>query len=102
MIQISIVLGLLILAVVLFSMERISIDVVTLLLLMALVLTGILTPAEAFNGFSNDIIIILASIFVLSGALQKSGIMDAVAARLHNIGRGSTNRLLLALMLMVL
>lgn len=101
MIQISIVLGLLILAVVLFSMERISVDVVTLLLLMALVLTGILTPAEAFEGFSNDIIIILTSIFVLSGALQKSGIMDAVAAHLNKIGRGSTNRLLLSLMLLV-
>jgi di/tricarboxylate transporter len=101
MIQISIVLGLLILAVVLFSTEKLSVDVITLFLLMALVVTGILTPAEAFSGFSNDIIIILASIFVISGSLQKSGVMDAVAARLHSIARAGQSRLLLAVMILI-
>src|ERR1044071_2007427 len=96
--QIIIVLGLLGLAIALFSLEKLSVDVVTLLLLMALVVTGILTPEEAFAGFSNEIIIILASIFVISGALQKSGVMDAIGARLHAVGRGSTNRLLLIVM----
>lgn len=101
MIQISIVLGLLIISIVLFSMEKFSVDVITLFLLIVLVATGILTPAEAFAGFSSDIIIILASIFVISGALQKSGVMDAVAASLHNIARVSKNRLLLTIMIMI-
>jgi di/tricarboxylate transporter len=99
--QIVIVLGLLVLAIALFSMEKLSVDVVTLLLLMALVMTNILTPQEAFAGFSNDIIIVLASIFVISGALQKSGILDAIGARLQAIARGSTNRLLVLMMTMV-
>lgn len=99
--QIAIVLGLLIIAVVLFSTEKLSVDVVTLLLLMALVITNILTPQEAFAGFSNDIIIILASIFVISGALQKSGIMDAIGARLHKVARGSFNRLLFVVMVLI-
>jgi di/tricarboxylate transporter len=99
--QIAIVLGLLLLAVILFAMERLSVDVITLLLLMALVVTGILTPLEAFAGFSNDIIIILASIFIISGALQHSGIMDTVAARLYQFARGSSNRLLLAVMVII-
>jgi di/tricarboxylate transporter len=101
MIEISITLGLLILAIVLFSMEKFSVDVITLFLLIMLVVTGILTPAEAFADFSNDIIIILASIFVISGALQKSGVMDAVAASLHSIARVSKNRLLLAIMALI-
>jgi di/tricarboxylate transporter len=95
--QIAIVLGLLAAAIVLFAIERISVDIVTLLVLIALVLTRILTPAEAFAGFSNDIIVILASIFVLSGAIQQSGLMDAVAARIHRVARGGEGRLVLVL-----
>ncbi|MBI3950955.1 MAG: SLC13 family permease [Acidobacteria bacterium] len=96
--QIAIVLGLLILSIILFAMERISVDIITLLLLIALVVTGVLTPEEAFAGFSNDIIIILVSIFVLSGALQRTGIMDVIGVHLHKIAGGNTNRLLLTLM----
>ncbi len=99
--QIAIVLGLLLLAIVLFAMERLSVDVTTLLLIMGLVVTGILTPVEAFAGFSNDIIIILASIFVISGALQQSGIMDVAAASLYKFARGSKNRLVLAVMIII-
>jgi di/tricarboxylate transporter len=99
--QIAIVFGLLVAAIVLFSMERISVDIITLMLLIGLIVSGILTPEEAFSGFSNDIIIILVSIFILSGSLQQSGIMDAVGARLYQIAGGSTNRLMLALMTIV-
>ena len=98
MMQIAIVLGLLILSIVLFALEKISIDIITLMLLIALVVAGILKPEEAFAGFSNEIIIILASIFVLSGALQRSGIIDAMGARLHKVAGGSQNSLLLAIM----
>ena len=96
--QIAIVLGLLVLALVLFATEKLAVDVLTLLLLTVLVGAGVLAPAEAFAGFSSDIIVILGSIFVLSGALQETGLLDAVGARLTRIGRGSSNRLLLALM----
>ena len=96
--QIALVLGLLVLALVLFATEKLAVDVLTLLLLTVLVGAGVLAPAEAFAGFSSDIIVILGSIFVLSGALQETGLLDAVGARLTRIGRGSSNRLLLALM----
>jgi di/tricarboxylate transporter len=96
--QIGIVLGLLILAIVLFASEKFSVDIVTLFLLMVLVGAGILTPAEAFAGFSNDIIIILASIFILTGALLRTGVMDALGRYLYRLAGGSPNGLLLAVM----
>lgn len=96
--QIAIVLGLLALAIVLFWLEIISIDIVTLLLLVGLVLAGVLSPSEAFSGFSSDIIVIIASIFVISGALQQNGVMDAVGTWLHRLAGGSYDRLLLAFM----
>jgi di/tricarboxylate transporter len=41
-----------------------------------LVVTGILTPAEAFSGFSGDIIVILVSIFIISGAWRQTGVEE--------------------------
>ena len=68
--DILLVLGLLGIATLLFTLEWLSVDLVTLLLLTALILLRILTPEEAFAGFGNEIIIILSSIFVLSGVLE--------------------------------
>lgn len=99
--QIMMVLGLLVLALVLFSLETISVDLVTLLMLIGLVGFGILTPAEAFAGFSNDIIIIIASIFVLSAALQQTGVMDATGTYILKVAGHSRNRLLVILMAVV-
>ena len=93
--------GLLVVAIVLFAMEKLSVDIITLLLLLALVLSGILTPAESFAGFSDDIIVILGSIFVISGALQRSGIMDALGAQLQRYAAGSSNRLIFMVMMIV-
>jgi len=95
---IAYVLGLLLVAIVLFATEKISVDVITVGLLVALVMGGILTPTEAFEGFSNEIIIILGSIFVISGALQATGVLDVLGSRLMKIASGSTSRLLLILM----
>jgi di/tricarboxylate transporter len=92
--KIGIVLGLLVLAIVLFAMERLSVDLITLILLLILIGTRILSPADAFAGFSEDIIIMLASIFVIGGALQATGIMDALAVKLTRIGGSNENRLL--------
>lgn len=74
----AIVIGLLVIAIILFTTERLSVDVVTLLILIVLVLTGILDSREAFEAFSSDFIIMLASIFVITTAIESSGIMDFV------------------------
>lgn len=99
--HIAIVLGLLVLVIVLFAMETLSVDVLTLLLLLTMIVVGILTPEEAFRGFSTDIIIILASIFVISGALQQTGVVDAVGARLLRYAGTSETRLMLVMMITV-
>jgi di/tricarboxylate transporter len=94
-----VVLGLLVLAIVLFALEVLSVDVIALSMLLALVATGVLSPATAFAGFSEDIIVMLASIFVLGGALQETGVLDAIAGKLTRLASGSENRLVLLLLL---
>lgn len=78
--EIALVLGLLIVAIIIFASERFSVDVVTLVFLVVLILAGILTPREAFEGFSSDFMIVLASIFILSGALSETGLLDRIGA----------------------
>ena len=85
---IAIVIVLLFVAVVLFATERIPIDIVTILLVIALVVTGVLTAGEAFAGFGNDIVITISGLFILTGGLVKTGVIDVVGRRLHRIAGG--------------
>lgn len=95
---IFLVLFLLVAVVAVFSKEWVPVDVATLLLLCVLVLLRILNIEEAFSGFSNDIIIILGSIFVLSGALMKGGVMDHLGAVISRLAGGSQTKVLLCVM----
>lgn len=99
--QIGVVLSLLLIAVVLFAMEKLSVDIITMILLITLIMVGILTPNEAFAGFSQDIIIILGSIFIISGALQRTGVLDAMGAPLQRLASRSDTLMLLAVMSIV-
>jgi di/tricarboxylate transporter len=84
---------LLLVALVLFATEKIPIDVVTILLVIGLVLTGTLDVSEAFAGFGNDIVITIAGLFVLTGGLVKTGVVDLVGRRLHRIAGGNEFKL---------
>ncbi len=99
--EIVLVLSLLVIGVILFSTEMFSVDIITLLLLIGLVLFGILSPEQAFAGFSSDIIIILASIFIISGALQRTGFIDVIGHRVLGFSGASPNRFLLVMMSVV-
>ena len=63
---IATVLVLLVVAVALFASEKIPIDVVTIMLVIGLVLTGTLTAGEAFAGFGNDIVITIGGLFIVA------------------------------------
>lgn len=86
--EIAFVLTLLLGALILFARETLPVDIVTLLALLALMISGILTPQEAFAGFGSEIIIILASVFVISGALRESGVVDWLGSALDRVSKG--------------
>jgi di/tricarboxylate transporter len=94
------VLVLLFIALVLFATERIPIDIVTILLVIGLIVTGTLTVGEAFAGFGNDIVITISGLFILTGGLVKTGVIDIIGRRLHRIAGGNEFRLT-ALIMMV-
>jgi len=97
--EIALVLTLLGVAVVLFATEKLSVEIVTLLILIVLASVRIITPEEAFAGFSSDFIIIIASIFIISAALEETGILDFAVVRLAELAKKSKNMLLFVVML---
>ena len=66
------------LAVVFFIWGRVRYDVVALGALLAGVLVGLIPAREAFSGFSNDVVVIIASALVVSAAISRSGVMEAL------------------------
>ncbi|MCX2739869.1 SLC13 family permease [Pontibacter anaerobius] len=96
--EIALVLTLLVIAVVLFATEKLSIEIVTLLMLIILASSRIITAEEAFKGFSSDFIIIIAAIFILSAALQETGILDFAVVRMVRLAHQSTSLMLLTVM----
>ncbi len=78
------ILTLLILAAALYSFvsERLAPDVTALLALLALLLTGVLTPYEAFSGFSHPATISVAAVLVLSAGVERTGALTFIARRL--------------------
>jgi di/tricarboxylate transporter len=97
--QIAIVLSLLAAGIALFISEKLSVDVVTLLLLLGLMFGGVLTPDEAFAGLSSDVVVVLATIFVLCGAVQDSGVLNVVSNALIRLAGKSQTRLRVLMML---
>ena len=99
--QIAMVLGLLVLAIFLFASEKFSVDIITIFLLLVLAGTRIITPEEAFSGFGSDFVMTLVSIYIISGALQRTGVLDYMGARLVKASRMSVQWLTFYVMIMV-
>ncbi len=64
----------------LFISERLRVDVTAMLILLALVLTGVLDGKQALSGFASEPAIIVAAVFVISGALAATGITEQLGA----------------------
>jgi di/tricarboxylate transporter len=95
-----IVISLLIIAVIAFATEKISVDLVTLGMLCVLVLCGILRVDQAFAGFGDRVIVLLASIFIIGAALRETGILDAMGGLLAR-GLGTRPALLQTVLMAV-
>lgn len=98
--QIAIVLSLLFVALVLFATERIPIDIVAIVLVLLLVISGTLSASEAFAGFGNDIVITISGLFILTGGLARTGVIDVVGRRLQGIA-GNNEFRMAAMVMMV-
>lgn len=90
--------GLLVVAVLLLVSSRVRPDLVAFLVLALLPLTGAVSFPEALSGFSRSVVITIIGLFILSQALEDTGVVQWIADHLRAIGGGSEARLVLLFM----
>ncbi|GAB4375318.1 MAG: SLC13 family permease [Salibacteraceae bacterium] len=88
-------------AIVLFITEKLSVDLVALLIIAAFVITGVISPMEGISGFSNPATLTVAFMFVLSAAILKTGSLQYVTGLLTRTFRDHHQRGIIYLMGMV-
>ncbi len=89
----------LVLTVSLFVWGRPRADITALCALALLLLSGILTPAEALAGFSNQVVIMMAGLFVVGGAILQTGLAKAASQRIMHVAGHSTTAMFLLVVL---
>jgi di/tricarboxylate transporter len=96
--QMLIVFGVLACAVGLFAWGRPRADVVAVLVVLALMLSRVLTPQESLAGFGDPVVILIAAIFIVGEALVDTGVAHRLGEAVLKAGRGSETRLIVLIM----
>ena len=86
-------------ALLLLISDRIRVDVIALMVLGTLALTGLVTPTEALSGFSSPAVITVWAVFIMSGALARSGIANKIGRQVLRVAGNGEARLIAAIML---
>lgn len=100
-IEAMLVIGLVFSAVILFATERLPVDLTAMIIMGAMLLSGIITPQDAIAGFSNPATVTVGAMFVLSAGLFKTGAVNLLGGTLSRLGRTSFWLVLVVMMLMV-
>jgi di/tricarboxylate transporter len=98
--QMLIVFGVLVGAVGLFAWGRPRADVVAILVVLALMLTRVLTPQESLAGFGDPVVILIAAIFIVGQALVNTGIAHRLGEVVLKAGGRNETRLIVLIMLL--
>jgi di/tricarboxylate transporter len=98
-IEIALVLSILLIALILFVTEALRMDLVALLVLGTLGVSGLVSPAQAVSGFSNAAVITVWAMFILSEGLTRTGIANILGQQLLRVsGRGEISLILVVML----
>jgi hypothetical protein len=95
------VLSLLLIAIILFATGKVRMDAVALFVIVAFVLSGTLTLPEAFSGFSDPNVILIAALFIIGDGLVRTGVATIMGAWLVKVAGSSETKMLIYLMVTV-
>lgn len=99
--EMILVLAVLGVAILLFASDRVRLDIVAIMVLLALVMSGVLTVEEGLAGFSDSVVVMIAGLFVVGEALAATGIALAMGKWLLRVGGTSETRLIALIMVVV-
>lgn len=97
-IEMWLVVGILLTAVILFISEKVRVDVVALGVVVLLMLTGILTTSEALAGFSSTAVLTIGALFIVGGGVMNTGLAGTIGRRILTISGSDERRLIVVLM----
>jgi len=84
-------------AVFLFVVEWIRVDVVAILIMVGLPLVGLVTPAEAFSGLSSNAVVSIIAVIIIGAGLDKTGVVNNLVAPVLKIAGSSPSRIVIAI-----
>ena len=93
-----ILVGVIAVTLVIIVFDLLRADLTAILVLAVLPLTGLVTVQEAFSGFSRSVVITIIGLFIITQALEDSGVVAWIADRVRHVGAGSESRLILLFM----
>jgi di/tricarboxylate transporter len=97
--QIALTLAIIVAALVIFATEKLRVDVVALLVLLTLALTGLVEPKEVFAGFANSAVVTVWAVYIVSGGLFKTGVADMLGKFILRLSGENEVRLIGVIML---
>jgi len=97
--QIALTLAIIVGALIIFGTEKLRVDMVALLVLITVGLTGLVGPKEVFAGFSNSAVITVWAVYIVSGGLFKTGVADILGKFILRLSGNSEIRLIVIIML---
>ena len=86
-------------AIVLFAIDKLRVDVIAMIVLLTVALTGLVTPTEAFSGFSNPAVITVWAVYILSAGLLLTGVADVMGRAMLRVAGTSETRLIVVIMI---
>ena len=97
--EIILTLSIIVVAVVLFATEKLRVDIIALLVLLTLVLLGLIEADQAFMGFASPAVITVWAVYIVSGALFRTGVTDVLGVWISRLAGNSEPRLIAIIML---
>lgn len=97
--QIALTLSILVIAVILLVFNRLRADLIALLVLLALALSGLVSPDEAVSGFSNTAVVTVWAMFILGEGLSRTGVATLIGRSIISLSSKGERRLITVLML---
>ena len=97
--EIALTLAIILMAIILFATEKLRVDLVALLVLLAVSVTGLVSKEEVFLGFANPAVITIWAVYIVSGGLFKTGVADILGNLILRLSGASEARLITIIML---
>ncbi len=97
--EIALTLGIILAALILFATEKLRVDLVALLVLLAVSITGLVSKEDVFLGFANPAVITIWAVYIVSGGLFKTGVADKLGSLILRLSGSGEARLIAVIML---